>query len=46
LGFELNGNIHLEATARIVEIDGSPVQAGTQFRNVLYGIPCNSVTVL
>jgi hypothetical protein len=35
LDFKLTGNIHLAATARIVEIDGSQLQAGEYFREVL-----------
>jgi hypothetical protein len=46
LDFKLTGNIHLAATARIVEIDGSQLQAGTQFRDILGKIACHSVMVL
>jgi len=46
LDFKLTGNIHLAAAAWIVEIDGSQLQAGAYFREILGRISSNSVMVL
>ena len=46
LDFKLTGNIHLEATARIVEFDDSQPQTGAYFRDILGRISCNFVMVL